>query len=283
MRTEANPLQDMAEDSWSKAPGRLLRRTLRQLKRDYDKVILAILGFVLFFVIWHYASVAIDNPALPTPGKVLHALGESFKSRPAGDLNPWTMQQHVAASLKRILYGSALAIILAVPLGLLMGFSKRVEALFIFPLELIRPIPPIAWLAFAIAMFATGLDVVFIIFLGIFFPIFVNTMDGVKKVDPMLVDAAQTLGARRLQVFYKVILPAVVPQTMTGVRVGVGVGWMTIVAAEMVGVSPGLGWFIWTYGQLGLYDLMFAGMLMLGIISIVIARLLIALERWLQR
>src|SRR5512136_2736309 len=132
-------------------------------------------------------------------------------------------------------------------------------------------------------MFATGLDVVFIIFLGIFFPIFVNTIDGVKKIDPMLVDAAQTLGASRPQVFYKVILPAVVPQTMTGVRVGVGVGWMTIVAAEMVGVSPGLGWFIWTYGQLGLYDLMFAGMLMLGIISIVIARLLIALERWLQR
>jgi len=273
----------MAENIWSKAPGRLWRRVLRQLRRDWDKVLLAILGFVLFFVVWHYASVIVDNPALPTPSKVLHALGESFKARPVNDLNPWTMQQHVAASLKRILYGSALSIVLAVPLGLLMGFSRRAEALFIFPLELIRPIPPIAWLAFAIAMFATGLDVVFIIFLGIFFPIFVNTMDGVKKVDPMLVDAAQTLGAGRLHVFYKVILPAVVPQTMTGVRVGVGVGWMTIVAAEMVGVSPGLGWFIWTYGQLGRYDLMFAGMLMLGVISIVIARLLIALERWLQR
>lgn len=283
MRAQAHPRHDMAEDGWSGAPGRLGRRAVRQLRQDWDKVALAILGFALFFVVWHYASVVIDNQALPTPGKVLHALGESFKPRPVNDLNPWTMQQHVAASLKRILYGSALAIALAVPIGLVMGFSRRAEALFIFPLELIRPIPPIAWLAFAIAMFATGMDVVFIIFLGIFFPVFLNTMDGVKKVDPILVDAAQTLGARRLQVFYKVILPAVVPQTMTGVRVGVGVGWMTIVAAEMVGVSPGLGWYIWTYGQLGRYDLMFAGMLMLGIISIIIARLLISLERWLQR
>ncbi len=265
-------------------PRKALEVRLKRLRRDWDKLVLAIAGFIAFIIVWHVAAIWADEAALPTPGTVVEALVQSFDRDSLTDLDPWPMQQHMGASLMRILKGSVLAIGLAVPLGLLMGFSRRAEAFLIGPVELIRPIPPIAWLAFAIAFFATGLDVVFIIFLGIFFPVFINTMDGVKKVDRILVDAAQTLGAQRSQIFGKVILPATLPQTMTGVRVGVGVGWMTIVAAEMIGVRDGgLGWFIWTHGTLGQYDLMFAGMLILGIVSLLITRGLVSLERWLAR
>ncbi len=265
--------------------GSSLQALRKRLQRDYQKIILAISGLVVFFVLWHAVSVIANEEALPTPGEVFKALWESFEEPKPNSFDPWPMHQHVFESLKKIFYGSVLALVLAIPLGLLLGFSRRAEAFLIIPIELIRPIPPIAWLAFAISMFFTGLDVVFIIFLGIFFPIFINTMDGVKDVDPILVDAAETLGARRLQIFKKVILPATIPQMMTGVRIGVGVGWMTIVAAEMVGVKRGgLGWYIWTHGyELSKYDEMFAGMLMLGIISLLIARGLIQLERWLSR
>jgi NitT/TauT family transport system permease protein len=262
---------------------RLLRKRVR---RDYDTIVLAFVGLVAFFLVWHVASVLSNEAALPTPGEVLevlvHTFEDDWKDRPIWDTN--RMQDHIYLSLTKILYGALLAMVLAVPLGLLMGFSRRAEAFFLIPIELIRPIPPIAWLAFAIAIITvTPMDVVFIIFLGIFFPVFINTMDGVKKVDPILVDAAETLGASRLEVFYKVVLPATVPQMMTGVRVGVGVGWMTIVAAEMVSANGGIGWFIWTYGDLGRYREMFAGMLMLGIVSVVIARGLVVLERRLTK
>ena len=265
---------------------RRLRLIWRQTRKDYDKVILAVAGLVAFFILWHVAAVWADEAALPTPGEVWDVLGQTFdpewEDRPSWD--GWTMGEHIWLSLVKIIYGLILALALAVPLGLLMGFSRRAEAFFIIPIELIRPIPPIAWLAFAIAIITvTPFDVVFIIFLGIFFPIFLNTMDGVKKVDPILVDAAETLGARRHQIFYKVVFPATVPQMMTGVRVGVGVGWMTIVAAEMVSANGGIGWFIWTYGGIGRYEEMFAGMLVLGIISVIIARILIWSERWLRR
>ncbi len=275
----------MSADSVAQALLRSLKRRLRRVRRERDKVLLAVLGLIAFFLIWHEAAVLADEPALPTPGKVLKALWESFKEPPPPPYwDQWTMQEHVYQSLKKIAYSAIIAIGLAVPLGLLLGFSPRAEAFLTVPLELIRPIPPIAWLAFAIAILTTGTDIIFIISLGIFFPVFLNTLDGVKKVDRMLIDAAETLGARRTQVFYKVIFPATMPQTMTGVRIGVGVGWMTIVAAEMLGVRDGgLGWMIYNHGMFDDYDTMFAGMLMLGITSFLIARGLIALERWLQR
>jgi NitT/TauT family transport system permease protein len=228
----------------------------KRIRKDYDKIVLSIAGLVVFFLVWHIASISMDESALPTPGEVIdvlfHSFEEDWQDRPVWDV--YTMQDHVYISLTKIIYGAILALIFAIPMGLVMGFSRRAEAFFLVPIELIRPIPPIAWLAFAIAIISVSpMDVVFIIFLGIFFPIFINTMDGVKKIDPLLVDAAQTLGANRLQIFYKVILPATVPQMMTGLRVGVGVGWMTIVAAEMVSANGGIGWFIWTYGDLGRY------------------------------
>jgi ABC-type nitrate/sulfonate/bicarbonate transport system permease component len=274
----------MSANSIAQALLRPFRRRARRLRDEWDRALLAVLGLLVFFLLWHEAAVLADEPALPTPGKVLEALRDSFKEPPSGFYDPWTMQEHVYQSLKKIAYASLVAIGLAVPLGLLLGFSPRAEAFLSIPLELIRPIPPIAWLAFAIAILTTGTDVIFIISLGIFFPVFLSTLDGVKKVDRMLIDAAETLGARRAQVFYKVIFPATMPQTMTGVRIGVGVGWMTIVAAEMLGVQDGgLGWMIYNHGMLDDYDTMFAGMLMLGITSFLIARGLIALERWLQR
>lgn len=284
MKSDGNPRPPMTSNRWVAWFQGRFRELGRRARRDWDKIVLAIVGLVVFFIIWHVGAVWADEPALPTPGKVFEALFKSFEEPDPKSFDPWTMQDHIWESVKKIFYGALLAFLLAVPLGLLVGFSRRTEAALLIPIELIRPIPPIAWLAFSIALFPTGVDVVFIILLGVFFPIFINTVDGVKKVDPMLVDAAETLGASRLQIFWKVILPATVPQMMTGVRVGVGVGWMTIVAAEMVGVKDGgLGWYIWTYGTLSRYEEMFAGMLMLGIISVVIARGLIWLERWLSK
>jgi len=245
-----------------------------------------IAGFLFLIVVWWLLALWVDRPYLPTPPEVFIALIESFYVTTSRDPN--TMWDHIWASLSRVFWGLLLALALAIPLGYLVGYIRSVEH-FVSPIiELLRPIPPIAWLPFAIVMFSAAGNfpaaAVFIIFLGIFFPVLTNIVDGVKGIDQLLYDAALTLGARQRDMFRKIILPASLPSMMTGIRIGVGVGWMTIVAAEMTPVfNEGLGWYIWDRASIFKYDEMWAGMLMIGIIGIIMIKSLTYAERWLQR
>lgn len=187
-----------------------------------------------------------------------------------GDVYGHTLLAHAAVSLHRVLTGFALAAIAAFVLGLLSGLSEAFNAALRPAIEATRPIPPIAWIPIALAIFRFGLaSYAFIIFLGAFFPMFSNTIAGVKRTSPVLVDVAKSFGASKLQTTLKVVIPSALPEVVTGMRVGFGIAWMCIIAAEMIGVirALGLGYFVLTMYELGLYPEMVAGMAMIGIIG----------------
>lgn len=229
---------------------------------------ISILAVIIFLIIWDVYAQIQDKAYLPRPAKVFDALISSFFNKdPFSDRY---MGEHILSSLTRIVYGFIIAFILAVPLGLLMGWSKYVYSAGNPIVELIRPIPPIAWIPFAIVFFNEPFDTAFIVFLGVFFPVLLNTIFGVKRIDPLIIDAAKTLGVTKRNMLQKVIFPAVIPTLMTGIRIGLGIGWMCIVAAEMVGVSGGgVGFYIRAMAEVGRYDDMFAGMIVIGILGFI--------------
>ena len=183
------------------------------------------------------------------------------------------LHNHMLYSLYRVFLGYAIAALLAIPLGLLMGWSpgllKMIRPLF----ELLRPIPPLAWIPIAILWFGIGIkSAAFIIFLGAFFPVLLNTISGALSVHPILIEAARTLHATEKDIFLKVLLPGAVPSIFVGMRIGIGIGWMTLVAAEFTGVKEGygLGYMIMTARDIQRPDEILAGMLIIGVIGLLI-------------
>lgn len=227
------------------------------------------IGLVLFFAGWQVLSVVvlprIDAnlvTLMPPPTAVAAGAWELIQS---GDL-----AKHFWASLKREAIAFAYASV-AIPIGLLMGWSKTAQNLFEPIFEMLRPIPPIAWIPLAILWFGIGdLQNQFIIFLGIFFPLLINTIAGVKNVEHNVIRAARCLGASETDVLVKIVFRAALPQIVTGVRVGLGVGWMALVAAELVGATSGLGWLISDARSVLRTDIILVGMISIGIAGLVI-------------
>ncbi len=228
-----------------------------------------LVGLLLFFGLWELMSVVIlprIDPNLvtlmPPPTSVLAGAWELIQS---GDLF-----KHFKASLQReavaFLYASA-----AIPIGIVMGWSRTAQHLLEPVFEMLRPIPPIAWIPLAILWFGiSDLQNQFIIFLGIFFPLLINTIAGVKNVEPNLIRAARCLGASELDVLVRVVFRAALPQIVTGVRVGLGVGWMALVAAELVGATSGLGWLISDARSVLRTDIILVGMISIGLAGLLI-------------
>jgi ABC-type nitrate/sulfonate/bicarbonate transport system permease component len=163
-----------------------------------------------------------------------------------------------------------------------MGWSDKIRNLFEPLIEMIRPIPPLAWIPIAILWFGIGgKSAAFIIFLGAFFPILLNTISGVHSIDPVLIEAARVLNAGRRFIFLKVLIPGAIPSILTGMRIGIGIGWMTLVAAEFTGVKQGygLGYMIMTARDIQRSDEIIAGMLVIGIIGLSIDAGLKLIER----
>jgi ABC-type nitrate/sulfonate/bicarbonate transport system permease component len=210
---------------------------------------------------------------LPPPSEVLKAGWELLLS---GEL-----LMHLGASLRREMVAFSVALV-AIPLGIAMGWWRNLHDMIDPVVELLRPIPPIAWIPLSILWFGVGdLQNQFIIFLGIFFPILINTIIGVKNIDPNLIRAARCLGANEWRMLRRVVLPAVLPQLMTGIRVGFGVGWMALVAAELVGATSGLGFLINDARSLLRTDVIILGMLVIGMAGFCIDLLIRRLSRWL--
>ena len=236
-------------------------------KKNIKSLIFIIISLVGFVLIWWVAATLYNIDYFPTPDKVYNSFIDGFTH-----VDPFLgnyMWQNIYASLQRFAVGFALAFILAVPLGLLMGFSKILDSLFKPILELFRPIPPIAWVPVFLIALGMFYGPVFIIFIGVFFPLMSSVYFGVKSVDPILLDAARTQGAGRMSVFSKVILPYTVPYIMTGIRSGLGIGWMCIVAAEMIGANGGgIGYYISVHSTVGDYPGMFAGIVWIALLGI---------------
>jgi NitT/TauT family transport system permease protein len=184
-------------------------------------------------------------------------------------------------SLERVMLGFLIAAGLAIPLGIWMARSDYVYDFFDSTMQLLRPIPPLAWVPLALAWFKIGLaSMVFIIAMGAFFPILLNTLDGVRSVKRTWIESAEILGANQRQVMLKVVLPGAAPTIWTGLRVGFGIAWMCVVAAEMMpGTNSGLGFLIMSSYNWGQVQVIIAGIVVIGLIGIGFDALFKAIDR----
>jgi NitT/TauT family transport system permease protein len=188
-------------------------------------------------------------------------------------------------SLQRVGLGFLVATCLAVPLGVAMGRWEPLKEAFDGIVSALRPVPPLAWVPLALAWLKIGLaSIVFIIALGAFFPVLLNTMQGVRGVKKNWIEAITMMGAKEHDLMVRVILPAAAPEIWTGMRIGFGIAWMCVVAAEMLpGTSTGLGYLIMYAYSWGQIQVVMAGMIAIGFIGIIIDRFFVSVERrWLS-
>ena len=248
------------------APGGKAARWLRLHKGQLRAVAIGLVSLALFVAAWQLLTVNrvsfyVRFVNIPAPADVLDRALIALRSPVFGD--------HVLISCRRILFGFLLAGGIAVPMGLLMGRYRTLREIA-FPIcEVLRPIPAIAWVPMAIMLWPTNEgSIVFITFLGSFFPILINTLQGMATVDPVLVRAARCLGAREAAVFREVYLPASLPQIFTGLTVGMGVAWVSLIAAEMISGQFGIGYFTWEAYSLVQYSDIALGMITIGILGL---------------
>jgi ABC-type nitrate/sulfonate/bicarbonate transport system permease component len=245
--------------------------------------LLRVTSIALFFAVWYAAALLnthvfkVFNPLLlPAPHTVLFAGVEMVRS---GEL-----QHDILASMSRVVQGFALAAIVAVAVGTAVGRSRRVEYLVEPTIELLRPIPPLAFLPMMVLWFGIGetSKVAFIAYAA-FFPIFTTTVEGIKYVDPLLIRAAASLGASERDIFRYVVLPAALPNIITGLRIGFGLSFFVIVAAEFIAADSGLGFLINDARTFFLVANMLLGAAVIGAIGFTFNILLRRLETWLLR
>lgn len=237
-------------------------------------ILLPILTAAVFLVIWHALVRLSGSDLFPTPVDVVKGIRELF--------DKGLLAKYIVASLFRVSWGFLLAVVVGVPLGLALGwFRPAFEALNPI-IQILRPISPIAWIPVAILWF--GIDdtaPVFLIFLASVFPITVSSMAAVQNMQLVYLRAAQNFGVTGAQLFRRVILPAALPQIITGIRIALGIAWLVVVAAEMIAVNSGLGYLIIDARNAGKrYDLVVAGMVMIGLIGLVLDLLVRQLEKF---
>lgn len=236
---------------------------------------------LLFLLFWEVAAELYRSPFIPAPTGVWRA---GVKLATQGDVNGHSLWAHTALSLLRVLAGFAAAAVMAVPLGLLMGLYPGVYQGTRSLMEPLRFIPPLAWIPIAIVTLTGFTRYVFIIWLGAFFPIFIATLVGVPRVEILHKNVAVVHGASRGWILLKVVIPSVLPDILGGMRVGLGVGWMCIVAAEMIGgESIGLGKLILKYAELLRMAEIVVGMIVIGLCGLVMNEILLLVEQRLFR
>lgn len=247
---------------------------------DVRRRILEITSVAVAIIIWEIiASIINKKYILPRFSEVVAAFLELVSE---GEL-----YRDIITSINYFGIGMGVAIAVGIPLGIMMGWFKTFDKAVDPIIEVIRPIPPLAWIPFAILWFGlTKYAAGFVIFVGAVFPILVNTYTGFRNTPRVLVESGKVLGCiKNRDLIFRIALPAAMPSIATGIRVGMGVGWMCVVAAELFGVSTyGIGWKIWHWNDLHHMDLVLTYMLVLGLIALVIDRLFryIVQEWWLK-
>jgi NitT/TauT family transport system permease protein len=236
--------------------------------------VLAPLGLIALLVALWWAAVATSRSLIfPTPGQVVLGIGELIQQG--------LLLKHVLASLFRVALGYLLAAALAIPFGILIGWFSGAYMAFNPLIQLLRPISPIAWIPLAILWFGVGdSSPIFLVFISSFFPMVVATTAGVHTIEKQYLRAAQNFGVRGLKLWRVVIFLAALPQIIVGMRVSLGVAWLVIVAAEMISLNSGLGFLIIDSRNAGnRYDLVVAGMAIIGVIGLLLDNLMRRLER----
>jgi NitT/TauT family transport system permease protein len=239
--------------------------TRRRAKKKLRALALGSLSIALWLGLWQLASTyklsfffRFEN--VPAPTEVALAFRDLYHAP--------NFARHVWNSVCRIFIGFSLAAVLAVGLGLLIGRFRLAAESLSPPLEILRPIPAVAWIPLAILLFASGeQSMVFITFIGAFFPILLSTIHGVEGLDRRLVYASLTLGAGPLDVFREVILPGTLPSIVTGLSIGMGTSWFSLVTAEMISGEYGIGYYTWEAYTLQQYPRIVVGMITIGVLG----------------
>jgi len=234
-----------------------------------DRIITFALGCIsigALFLVWYLGTkyrfeFYIRFKNMPTPAEVFHQLTQ------VGLSNKYLV--NIAISVRRILTGFLIAIAIGVPMGLAIGKYERVRDLFMPCVEILRPIPAIAWVPMSIMLWPNNeAAIVFITFIGAFFPILLNTIHGVHSLDGVLIRAGRCLGANEAKLFWNVILPGSLPHIFTGLAVGMGVAWVSLIAAEMISGQFGVGYFTWEAYSLVDYPSIMLGMITIGVLGL---------------
>jgi NitT/TauT family transport system permease protein len=257
------------------------RASWRERLRD---PLLAIIFPIVVLVLWHLATYGRQYSLIPPPIEVARSLYDLAFGGIYDDAYSRTLYVHLLASLSRVYGGFAIAASLAVPLGLLIGRISIVRRLLDPTLQVLRPIPVTAWLPLSMIIFGLGpRSAFFLVCLGAFYPILINTIFGVRSVDPRLFEAASMLGCQGTAQFYRVVLPASLPAIFTGLRLGLGFAWVVIVVGEMTGVPTGLGAIIMEARQLSRTEIVICGMVVIGVAGFISDRLVLLLGKRLLR
>jgi NitT/TauT family transport system permease protein len=206
---------------------------------------------------YHWNLILLTFSNVPTPWAVVQAA--------VGLVESGNLARHLGASLGRVFAGYLAALVIGIGLGLAVGRSRWAENVLMPPLEVLRPIPAVAWIPLAILMFPSSeLSMVFITFTGALFPILLNTVHGVEGVDPRLIASARSLGAGRRAILLEVILPGAAPSIITGLAIGMGTSWFCLVTAEMISGQFGIGYYTWESYTIQNYADIVVGMLLIG-------------------
>jgi NitT/TauT family transport system permease protein len=239
---------------------------------------------IALVVAWHYLVVMTGTKLVPTPYQVGVMMWDFAFGGIHNDAFSGTILTHLLASMQRVYGGFALAILIGIPLGLLIGKVKIIRQMLDPTLSLLRPIPVTAWLPLSMIFFGLGpRSAVFLVFLGAFYPILLNTIFGVRSVDPRLFEAASMLGCDGSRMFRQVVLPAAMPGIFNGLRLAHGFSWILIVVGEMTGVPTGLGSVIMDGRTLSRTDLVITGMIIIGIAGFLTDRIIVGINNWVLR
>jgi NitT/TauT family transport system permease protein len=239
----------------------------------------SVAAIVLLIAVWWAVVLATQSVIFPTPWQVVMGTLELIQDG--------TLWEHIGASLFRVGAGFLLAVVVAVPLGLWMGWVRGAFVTLNPIFQILRPISPIAWIPIAILWFGVGnASPIYLIFISSVFPMIVETTAGVHTIERRYLRAAENFGVSRTTLFTRVVIPAVLPQIIVGMRIGLGVAWLVVVAAEMIALRSGLGYLIIDSRNAGnRYDLVIAAMILIGLIGLLLdgaMRLLegLKLVRW---
>jgi NitT/TauT family transport system permease protein len=229
-----------------------------------ERILPAMTVIAIVIAIWWLAVVVTHSAIFPTPWQVVMGTLELAQDG--------TLWGDIGASLLRVGVGFLLAVSIAVPLGLWMGWVKGAFSTLNPILQILRPISPIAWIPIAILWFGVGdASPIFLIFMSSVFPMVVQTTAGVHTIERRYLRAAENFGVSRYTLFIRVIIPAVLPQIIVGMRIGLGVAWLVVVAAEMIALRSGLGYLIIDSRNAGnRYDLVIGGMVVIGLIGLLL-------------
>ena len=258
------------------SPARL--RSLRQ-------ALLAVVLPAMVIAVWQMAGRegSLFGGVLPTPDRAWQAWKVWAFGSTGLSLNPYsgTWLANLFFSAERVGKGFVAAILVAVPVGLAIGWNRIASGALDPTVQLLRPIPITAWLPFSIAVFGIkDLGAVFLIALGAFYPIVVNTAQGARDVERNLIRAAMMMGAGRWTVLRRVVFPASLPSIFTGLRIGLGIAWTAVIVAEMVAVKSGLGYVLWDAYYVGRMDVVIADMATIGLLGLASDRVILLIERW---